>query len=48
MCEVEALALRLSKATRSATDTKKKFPALQKELKQVLSGEMDVVVEQEQ
>lgn len=47
MAEVEALALRLSKATRSAADLKTKFPKLTRELQLTLHHEMNSVLEQQ-
>ncbi|XP_067944042.1 coiled-coil domain-containing protein AGAP005037-like isoform X2 [Watersipora subatra] len=47
IAEVEALALNLSKATRSAADIKVKFPQVVRELKSVSEEEMDSVILQQ-
>lgn len=48
MSEVEALALKLSKATRCAADLKSKFPQLSREVKAVSQGEVDNVIKQQE
>lgn len=48
MGEVEALAQKLSKATRKAADMKTKFPKLTKDLTEVLHNEMESVLAQQQ
>lgn len=48
MSEVEALALKLSKATRCAADMKTKFPQLAREMKTVSQSEVDNVIKQQE
>lgn len=48
MPEVQALALKLSKATRCAADMKSKFPQLARKLKTVSQGEIDNVIQQQE
>ncbi|KAK3108044.1 hypothetical protein FSP39_000035 [Pinctada imbricata] len=47
MSDVEAMALMLSNITKAFGDLKVNFPMLQKELKSVMAGEMEVVIKEE-
>ncbi|CAM1326718.1 SRCIN1 (predicted) [Pycnogonum litorale] len=47
MCDVEGMALILSKASKTVADLKARFPSLQDNLKVVIAAEMEVVVREE-
>lgn len=47
MCDVEGMALMLSTVTKTFGELKAGFPDMQKDLKQVMAGEMEVVVNEE-
>ncbi|XP_067650264.1 coiled-coil domain-containing protein AGAP005037-like isoform X9 [Haliotis asinina] len=47
MTDVEGMALILSNVTKSLADLKARYPALQEQLKSVMAGEMEIVVQEE-
>ncbi|XP_046367862.1 sickle tail protein homolog isoform X6 [Haliotis rufescens] len=47
MSDVEGMALILSNVTKSLADLKARYPALQEQLKLVMAGEMEIVVQEE-
>ncbi|XP_046552108.1 coiled-coil domain-containing protein CG32809-like isoform X2 [Haliotis rubra] len=47
MTDVEGMALILSNVTKSLADLKARYPALQEQLKLVMAGEMEIVVQEE-
>ncbi|GBL63770.1 hypothetical protein AVEN_226115-1, partial [Araneus ventricosus] len=47
MCDVEGMALVLSRASKTVADLKARFPNLQDSLKSVMAAEMEVVVREE-